>query len=158
MTLKRATFAAGCFWGVEVAFQDLKGVVDTKVGFMGGSTESPSYRQVCTDRTGHAEVVNITYDDSVIGYGELLDVFWSIHDPTQKDRQGPDIGTQYRTAIFFHDEGQRKEAETSRARMEMSKRYSRPIVTAIEGAGIFWPAEEYHQRYLQKKGLASCHK
>jgi peptide-methionine (S)-S-oxide reductase len=158
MALKEATFAAGCFWGVEVAFQDLKGVVDTKVGFMGGSTESPSYRQVCTDSTGHAEVVHIAYDDSVIGFKELLDVFWSIHDPTQKGRQGPDVGTQYRTAIFFHDDGQRGEAELSKARMESSKRYARPIVTAIEKAGMFWPAEEYHQKYLQKKGLASCHK
>ncbi|MDD1771819.1 MAG: peptide-methionine (S)-S-oxide reductase MsrA [Methanomassiliicoccales archaeon] len=142
--MKRATFAAGCFWGVEVAFQDLKGVVDTKVGFMGGSTESPSYRQVCTDRTGHAEVVHITYDDSIIGYGELLDVFWSIHDPTQKDRQGPDVGTQYRTAIFFHDDEQRMGAEMSRGDLERSHRYARPIATAIERAGAFWPAEEYH--------------
>jgi peptide-methionine (S)-S-oxide reductase len=158
MTLRIATFAAGCFWGVEVAFQGLKGIVETKVGFMGGSTRAPSYRQVCTDRTGHAEVVHITYDDSLIGYRELLDVFWSIHDPTQRDRQGPDVGTQYRSAIFFHDDEQRKEAEMSKASMEGSDRYSGPIVTAIEGAGTFWPAEEYHQKYLQKKGLASCHK
>ena len=158
MALRKATFAAGCFWGVEAAFQDLNGVVDTKVGFMGGTAESPSYRQVCTGRTGHAEVVHITYDDTVVTYRQLLDVFWNAHDPTQENRQGPDVGTQYRSAIFYHDMDQRNEAESSMKELRISGRFSRPIVTALDVAGTFWPAEEYHQKYLQKNGLVSCHK
>lgn len=157
MTLKKATFAAGCFWGVEATFMKVKGVVQTEVGFMGGHTESPSYRDVCTDRTGHAEVVHLTYDDSIVSYDHLLDVFWGSHDPTQKNRQGPDFGTQYRTAIFYHDEEQRSTAERSRAAMDASGRFKRPIATLVEKAGPFWRAEEYHQKYLQKKGLDTCH-
>ena len=157
MTLKKATFAAGCFWGVEATFMKVKGVVQTEVGFMGGHTESPSYRDVCTDRTGHAEVVHLTYDDSIVSYDHLLDVFWGSHDPTQKNRQGPDVGTQYRTAIFYHDEEQRSTAERSRAAMDASGRFKRPIATLVEKAGPFWRAEEYHQKYLQKKGLDTCH-
>ncbi len=157
MTLKKATFAAGCFWGVEATFMKVKGVVQTEVGFMGGHTESPSYRDVCTDRTGHAEVVHLTYDDSIVSYDHLLDVFWGSHDPTQKNRQGPDVGTQYRTAIFYHDEEQRSTAERSRAALEASGRFKRPVATLVEKAGPFWRAEEYHQKYLQKKGLDTCH-
>jgi peptide-methionine (S)-S-oxide reductase len=157
MAIKKATFAAGCFWGVEASFQRVKGVVDTEVGYMGGHTESPTYRDVCTDRTGHAEVVQVTYDDSVVSYGQLLDAFWNCHNPTQKNRQGPDVGSQYRTAIFYHDEEQRKEAEASKAALDASGRFSRPISTTLEKAGPFWRAEEYHQKYLQKKGLDSCH-
>lgn len=157
MALKKATFAAGCFWGVEARFMKVKGVVDTTVGFMGGWTENPSYRDVCTDRTGHAEVVHLTYDDSVVSYEHLLEVFWSSHDPTQMNRQGPDVGTQYRSAIFYHDDDQRQAAERSKAVLGSSGRFKRPIVTQIEKAGTFWRAEEYHQKYLQKKGLDACH-
>jgi len=157
MTLKKATFAAGCFWGVEARFMKVKGVVQTEVGYMGGHTESPTYRDVCTDRTGHAEVVQLTYDDSVISYDGLLDVFWNSHDPTQRNRQGPDVGTQYRTAIFYHDEEQRSVAERSIATMDASGRFKRPIATLVERSGPFWKAEEYHQKYLQKKGLDTCH-
>jgi peptide-methionine (S)-S-oxide reductase len=157
MTLKKATFAAGCFWGVEATFMKVKGVVRTEVGFMGGRTESPSYREVCTDRTGHAEVVHLTNDDAVVSYDQLLEVFWGAHDPTQKNRQGPDVGTQYRTAIFYHDDEQRSVAERSKAAMDASGRFKRPIATLVEKAGPFWKAEEYHQKYLQKKGLDTCH-
>ena len=157
MTLKKATFAAGCFWGVEARFMKVKGVAQTEVGYMGGHTESPTYRDVCTDRTGHAEVVQLTYDDSVVSYDGLLDVFWSSHDPTQRNRQGPDVGTQYRTAIFYHDEEQRSVAERSKATLDASGRFKRPIATMVERAGPFWKAEEYHQKYLQKKGLDTCH-
>jgi len=157
MTLKKATFAAGCFWGVEARFMKVKGVVQTEVGYMGGHTESPTYRDVCTDRTGHAEVVQLTYDDSVISFDGLLDVFWNSHDPTQRNRQGPDVGTQYRTAIFYHDEEQRSVAERSITTMDASGRFKRPIATLVERSGPFWKAEEYHQKYLQKKGLDTCH-
>ncbi|NLX47426.1 MAG: peptide-methionine (S)-S-oxide reductase MsrA [Euryarchaeota archaeon] len=157
MTLKKATFAAGCFWGVEAKFMKVEGVVDTEVGFMGGRTESPSYRDVCTDRTGHAEVVHLTYDDSAVSYEQLLDVFWGSHDPTQKNRQGPDRGSQYRTAIFYHDEEQRRTAESSKASQDASGRFKRLIATSLEEAGPFWRAEEYHQKYLCKKGLDTCH-
>lgn len=157
MSLKKATFAAGCFWGVEATFMKVKGVVQTEVGYMGGHTESPTYRDVCTDRTGHAEVVHLTYDDSLVSYEHLLEVFWGSHDPTQKNRQGPDVGTQYRTAIFYHDEEQRSIAERSKAAMDTSGRFRRPIATVVEKAGPFWRAEEYHQKYLQKKGLDTCH-
>jgi len=157
MTLKKATFAAGCFWGVEATFMKVKGVVQTEVGYMGGHTESPTYRDVCTDRTGHAEVVQVTYDDSLVSYDQLLEVFWMSHDPTQKNRQGPDFGTQYRTAVFYHDEEQRSSAERSKTGMDASGRFKRPIATLLERAGPFWRAEEYHQKYLQKKGLDTCH-
>jgi peptide-methionine (S)-S-oxide reductase len=157
MTLKKATFAAGCFWGVEATFMKVKGVVQTEVGYMGGHTESPTYRDVCTDRTGHAEVVQLTYDDDVVSYDHLLEVFWGSHDPTQKNRQGPDVGTQYRSAVFYHDEEQRSAAERSKASKDASGRFKRPIATLVERAGPFWRAEEYHQKYLQKKGLDTCH-
>lgn len=157
MTLKKATFAAGCFWGVEATFMKVRGVVQTEVGYMGGHTESPSYREVCTDRTGHAEVVQLTYEDAIVSYDHLLEVFWSSHDPTQKNRQGPDVGTQYRTAIIYHDDEQRSTAERSRAALDASGRLSRPVATLVEKAGPFWRAEDYHQKYLQKKGLDTCH-
>lgn len=157
MTLKKATFAAGCFWGVEATYMKVGGVLQTEVGYMGGHTESPTYRDVCTDRTGHAEVVHLTYDDSIVSYEHLLEVFWNSHDPTQKNRQGPDTGTQYRTAIFYHDKEQRSLAERSKAAMDDSGRFKRPLATLVEKAGPFWRAEEYHQKYLQKKGLDTCH-
>jgi peptide-methionine (S)-S-oxide reductase len=151
-----ATFAAGCFWGVEAAFRQVPGVVDTAVGYTGGSVPNPTYEDVCTDRTGHAEAVRVEFDPAQVSYDRLLDVFWENHDPTTKNRQGPDMGTQYRSAIFFHDTGQEKAASESRNRLEQSGRYRRPVVTEIVPAKEFWQAEEYHQRYLEKRGLAHC--
>jgi peptide-methionine (S)-S-oxide reductase len=152
---RKATFGAGCFWGVEAAFRRLNGVTSTAVGYAGGFKEHPTYEQVCSSHTGHAEVVEVTYDADKIPYEQLLAVFWAEHDPTQSNGQGPDIGDQYRTVIFVHDAEQRAAAEASRARVEM--RLSRPVVTQIEEAPTFWPAEDYHQQYLEKRGLASCH-
>ncbi|MDG6257292.1 MAG: peptide-methionine (S)-S-oxide reductase MsrA [Methanomicrobiaceae archaeon] len=152
-----ATFAAGCFWGVEEAFHGVKGVVSTTVGYTGGETEDPGYEQVCTGRTGHAESVEVIFDPSVVSYEELLDVFWEVHDPTTRNRQGPDIGSQYRSAIFYHDEQQKEAAEASREWLERSKQYRHPIVTEIVPASAFYPAEEYHQRYLQKRGFIRPH-
>jgi peptide-methionine (S)-S-oxide reductase len=154
--MEKATFAAGCFWGVEETFRSLPGVVDTAVGFMGGTTEHPSYREVCSGRTGHAEVVHLEYDPARISYEKLLEAFWGCHDPTTKDRQGPDVGSQYRSAIFFHSPEQETAARASLERLEAEKRFRRPIVTTIEPAAAFWRAEEYHQRYLEKRGAASC--
>jgi len=151
-----ATFGAGCFWGVELAFRRTEGVLDAVSGYMGGDIPNPTYEQVCTGRTGHAEVVQVTYDPQRIGYDELLAVFWECHDPTQVDRQGPDVGRQYRSVIFVHDDDQRARAEASRARLNESGEYRAPIATAIEPAGPFWPAEAYHQRYLEKRGLAGA--
>jgi methionine-S-sulfoxide reductase len=151
---KKATFGAGCFWGVEAAFRRLEGVTETRVGYAGGRTDDPGYRQVCYDDTGHAEVVEVTYDDEVIPYEGLLATFWNEHDPTQLNRQGPDIGDQYRSVIFVHDDAQRAAAEASRDRVQA--RFSRPVVTQIEEAPVFWEAEDYHQQYLEKRGLASC--
>lgn len=151
---KKATFGAGCFWGVEAAFRRLDGVGATRVGYAGGTVPNPTYEQVCSDRTGHAEVVEVSYDDSVIPYEQLLAVFWAEHDPTQLNRQGPDIGTQYRSVIFVDDEEQRAAAEASRDAVQA--RLSRPVVTQIEDAPPFWEAEDYHQCYLEKRGLASC--
>ena len=153
---EQATFAAGCFWGVEAAFRQVSGVVDTAVGYTGGSLANPTYEDVCTDRTGHVEAVEVTFDPSRVGYEDLLNVFWENHDPTQKNRQGPDVGTQYRSAIFFHDPAQRDAAIASRDRLEKSGRFRRPIVTEIVPAATFWRAEEYHQKYLEKRGLATC--
>jgi peptide-methionine (S)-S-oxide reductase len=153
---ERATFGAGCFWGVEATFREVDGVIDTAVGFMGGHVDNVSYRQVCWEDTGHAEVVQVEYDPARVSYKQLLDVFWGAHDPTQVNRQGPDIGTQYRSAIFFHSPAQQKAAEESKARLAASGRYSRPIATEIVPAGAFWRAEDYHQRYLEKRGLVSC--
>lgn len=152
--MAKATFGAGCFWGVEAEFRKLDGVQDTNVGYLGGTLENPTYEQVCTDGTGHAEVVQVTYDPDVMSYDALLDVFWAIHDPTQLNRQGPDFGTQYRSAIFFHDADQEVAAHRSKAAAQT--RIPRPIVTEITPASAFYEAEDYHQRYLEKRGLASC--
>ncbi len=153
--MEKATFGAGCFWGVEATFRRLAGVKDTAVGYEGGSLKRPSYEDVCTDRTGHAEVVEVTFDPAVISYHDLLNVFWENHDPTTKNRQGPDVGTQYRSVIFFHSPEQ--EAEAKRSRDEAQKSFNRPIVTEIVPATEFWRAEEYHQQYLEKRGLSHCH-
>jgi peptide-methionine (S)-S-oxide reductase len=153
---KKATFGAGCFWGVEAAFRQLEGVTATAAGFEGGHTENPSYQDVCSHTTGHAEVVEVTYDPDRISYDQLLEVFWGKHDPTQLNRQGWDVGDQYRSVIFFHDEEQREAAERSKAELDASGRYRKPILTKIEPAQTFYPAEEYHQRYLEKQGRASC--
>ena len=149
-----ASFGAGCFWQVEVEFRNTEGVLDAVVGYMGGELENPTYEQVCTDRTGHAEVVEVKFDPDEISYEDLIEVFWRLHDPTQLNRQGPDVGTQYRSAIFVYDDEQRAEAEASKERAQ--PRFSKPIVTSIEPAATFWPAEDYHQRYLEKRGLATC--
>jgi peptide-methionine (S)-S-oxide reductase len=154
---EKATFGAGCFWGVEVAFRQVPGVVDAVAGYLGGTLPNPTYQDVCTGRTGHAEVVEVTYDPSRVTYDDLLDVFWKSHDPTTLNRQGPDRGTQYRSAIFYHDEQQKAAAAASKQRLETSGRFPRPIVTEITPASPFYRAEEYHQRYLEKRGLASCH-
>ncbi|WP_292406871.1 MULTISPECIES: peptide-methionine (S)-S-oxide reductase MsrA [unclassified Methanoculleus] len=156
MSTEKATFGAGCFWGVEETFRHVPGVVDTAVGFMGGTTEDPTYSEVCTGRTGHAEVVQVTYDPEKVSYRDLLDVFWNAHDPTTPNRQGPDIGMQYRSVIFYHTPEQEKEARTSKEEMDRSGRFGRPIVTAIEPAGTFWRAEEYHQQYFAKHGGGHC--
>ena len=155
--METATFAAGCFWGVEAAFRQVPGVTATAVGYMGGATVNPTYKDVCTDRTGHAEVVQVTYDPAQVSYDDLLRVFWDNHDPTQLNRQGPDFGSQYRSAIFYHTPQQKAVAEASKADLERSDRYKRPIVTEITPAPDFWRAEEYHQQYLEKRGLATCH-
>jgi peptide-methionine (S)-S-oxide reductase len=148
-----ATFGAGCFWGVEAAFQKIDGVISTSVGYMGGTLENPSYEDVCTDKTGHTEVIQIEFDTSVVSYEELLDVFWKIHDPTQLNRQGPDIGTQYKSVIFYYDEKQKKLAEESKNKMEKSGKFNKPIVTEIVQAKTFYKAEEYHQKYFEKHNL-----
>jgi peptide-methionine (S)-S-oxide reductase len=155
--MEKATFGGGCFWGVEAAFRAVPGVTSTQVGYMGGDLKNPAYKDVCTDRTGHAEVVEVTFDPAKISYDELLNVFWKVHDPTQLNRQGPDVGTQYRSVIFFHSPQQEAAAKASKEQYEKSGRFSRPIVTQIVSATEFWRAEEYHQQYLEKRGLASCH-
>jgi peptide-methionine (S)-S-oxide reductase len=152
-----ATFGAGCFWGIEAAFRRVPGVLDAAVGYSGGRTENPSYQDVCTDTTGHAEVVQVTFDPEKLSYDQLLNVFWTIHDPTQVNRQGPDYGAQYRTAIFFHSPEQEAAAKKSKQATEASGKLRRPVATEITPAGPFWRAEEYHQRYLEKRGAASCH-
>jgi peptide-methionine (S)-S-oxide reductase len=152
-----ATFGAGCFWGVEAAFRQVPGVLDAVVGYSGGKTENPTYQDVCTDRTGHAEVVQVTFDPALVSYEKLLDAFWKMHDPTQVNRQGPDFGTQYRTAIFFHSPEQEAIAKKAKAALDASRKFRRPIATEITPAGPFYRAEEYHQRYLEKRGAASCH-
>jgi len=151
---KKATFGAGCFWGVEAAFRRTQGVTGTKVGYAGGKVDNPTYEQVCSDTTGHAEVVQVTYDPEQVPYEQLLTIFWLEHDPTQLNRQGPDVGSQYRSVIFVHDEEQRAAAEASREAVQA--RFTRPVVTTIEDAPPFWEAEDYHQQYLEKRGLASC--
>ena len=151
-----AVFAAGCFWGVEATFRRVKGVVDATVGYTGGTVADPTYKQVCTRNTGHAEAVRVVFDPSAVSYERLLEVFWSCHDPTTLNRQGPDVGSQYRSAIFFRSAEQRKSAEASRQAMQASGRFSRDIITEITEAGVFYRAEEYHQRYLEKRGKAAC--
>ena len=151
---KKATFGAGCFWGVEAAFRKLDGVTATAVGYEGGALENPTYQDVCSHTTGHAEVVEVTYDPAQVSYEELLDIFWRVHDPTQLNRQGWDIGDQYRSVIFFHDEEQEETALRSKAQAQANSR--QPIVTLVEPAQTFYRAEEYHQRYLEKQGRASC--
>ncbi len=151
-----ATFGAGCFWGVEDVFMQVPGVIETAVGYMGGTLEDPTYEMVCTDSTGHAEVVQITYDPSIVSYTQLLDIFWNHHNPTTVNRQGPDIGSQYRSVIFYHSDEQKRQAEESRKNADASGRWKTPIVTSIESAQTFWRAEEYHQQYHVKNG-GRCH-
>jgi peptide-methionine (S)-S-oxide reductase len=152
--LEKATFGAGCFWQVEADFRKLDGVTKTTVGYAGGTLENPTYEQVCTDRTGHAEVVEVEFDPARVSYDELLNVFWASHDPTTLNRQGPDVGSQYRSAVFFHTPDQEVKATESKAKAQVH--FGRPIVTQIEPASAFYEAEDYHQRYLEKRGLASC--
>jgi len=154
--MDKATFAAGCFWGVEAAFRQIKGVQSTSVGYSGGNYDNPSYKVVCSGRTGHAESVEVVYDPSKVSYDDLLKVFWENHDPTQLNRQGWDVGTQYRSAIFYHSPEQEAAARASKAQLESSGKYRRPIVTQITPASEFYPAEEYHQQYLEKRGLSTC--
>jgi peptide-methionine (S)-S-oxide reductase len=156
-TAKIATFGAGCFWGVEAAYRQIPGVLSTRVGYLGGTLENPTYRDVCSGRTGHAEVVEVKYDPSRLTYDDVLTVFWENHDPTTLNRQGPDVGEQYRSAIFYHDDEQKAAAEASKDERDRSGKYRRPIVTEITPASTFYEAEDYHQQYLEKRGLASCH-
>jgi peptide-methionine (S)-S-oxide reductase len=155
--MAKATFAAGCFWGVEATFRQIPGVISTRVGYTGGHTENPTYKEVCTDRSGHAEAVEVEFDSGKVSYADLLKVFWENHDPTQWNRQGPDWGTQYRSAIFYHSPEQAAEAQASKESLEKARRYSKPIVTQMVPAAAFYPAEDYHQQYLEKRGLTSCH-
>ena len=152
----RATFGAGCFWGVETAFRKVQGVLDAAVGYMGGTLDSPTYRDVCTGTTGHAEVVEVIFDPARVSYEHLLDVFFRIHDPTTPTRQGVDIGTQYRSVIFYHTPGQKAAAESFIERMDKSGRFRHPVITEIVPAQTFWRAEEYHQRYHEKHGGSGC--
>jgi len=155
--MAKATFGAGCFWGVEETFRQIPGVKATAVGYSGGRVANPTYEDVCSDETGHAEVVEVEYDPKVVPFDRLLDVFWASHNPTQLNRQGPDVGTQYRSVIFFHDAEQEKAARASKERLAASGKLARPIVTEISPAQPFWRAEEYHQRYFEKRGGGSCH-
>ena len=157
VAIEKATFGAGCFWGVEARFAEMPGVLDTAVGYEGGDLEHPTYKEVCTDRTGHAEVVEVTFDPSRVSYDTLLDAFFAMHDPTQVNRQGPDWGSQYRTVIFTHSDEQAKLAEAKVAELNATGAYRKPIATRIEPATTFWKAEEYHQRYLEKRGMVHCH-
>jgi peptide-methionine (S)-S-oxide reductase len=154
--MEKASFGAGCFWGVEAEFRKVKGVKSTAVGYEGGHTANPTYQDVCSDRTGHAEVVEVEFDPNEVNYENLLNVFWENHDPTQVNRQGPDHGTQYRTVIFYHNAEQKRLAEESKRSLAASGRYRRQIATEIVPAADFWRAEEYHQQHLEKRGLASC--
>lgn len=150
--MQQALFGAGCFWGVEAKFRRVPGVTHVSVGYSGGHTQNPTYQDVCFKETGHAEVALVDFDENQVSYVELLEIFWGLHDPTQKDRQGPDIGSQYRSAIFYFNEEQKQQAEASKAKLESSGHLSRPVVTEITAASEFYPAEEYHQRYLEKQG------
>jgi peptide-methionine (S)-S-oxide reductase len=154
----KATFAAGCFWGVESMFRAVPGVLDAACGYTGGRTENPTYEQVCSGRTGHAEAVEVTFDPARVSFGDLLDVFWANHDPTTPNRQGPDVGEQYRSAVFVHDPDQERAAREKMAALQAAGRFRRPIVTEIVPAGPFYRAEEYHQRYFERRGIApACH-
>lgn len=155
--MEKATFGAGCFWHVEEAFRLVEGVVSTQVGYMGGTKENPTYEEVCSHTTGHAEVVEVTFDPARASYDKLLELFWEIHDPTQLNRQGPDVGANYRSVIFYHSPEQEQAARISKEKLERSPRYRNPIVTEITPAGTFWRAEEYHQHYLKKRGVSQCH-
>jgi len=148
--MEKATFGAGCFWGVEARFRKIKGVIEAVVGYSGGKTKNPTYKDVCTDKTGHAEVVQVTYDPSIVSYEELLEVFWNIHNPTTLNRQGWDIGTQYRSVVFYNSEEQKERALKLKEKLDKSGRYKNPIVTEIIPASEFYKAEEYHQRYYEK--------
>lgn len=154
---EKATFGAGCFWGVEATFRQIPGVKATAVGYEGGTFENPTYKDVCSSKTGHAEVIQVEYDPAVVSYDTLLETFWNNHDPTTPNRQGVDVGTQYRSVIFYHSPGQQRLAEASKDRMAASGQFKRPIVTQIVPASTFYMAEDYHQQYLEKRGLASCH-
>lgn len=156
-SLETATFGAGCFWGVEAAFRKIKGVKETVVGYSGGTVKNATYEDVCSGGSGHAEVVQVKFDPTEVSYEALLDVFWNNHNPTQKNRQGPDIGYQYRSVIFYHSPEQKAAAEKSKAALEKSEKWTSPIATTIEEAATFYKAEEYHQQYLEKRGLATCH-
>lgn len=156
MATEKAMFGAGCFWGVEETFRRLPGVTDAAVGYAGGSRENPTYQEVCTDQTGHAEVVQVEFDPSIVPYGKLLEVFWANHDPTTLNRQGPDVGTQYRSVIFYYSPEQETAARESKQALQQSGRWRREIVTQIEPAPIFYRGEEYHQQYLAKRGLSHC--
>ena len=155
--MEKATFGAGCFWGVEATFRSIPGVVSTLVGYCGGKTDNPTYKDVCTDTTGHAEVVEITFDPAQLPYEQLLETFWKLHDPTTPNRQGPDVGSQYRSVIFFHSPAQEAAARVAREQLDKSGKFRNPVVTQIVPAAPFYKAEDYHQRYLEKRGLASCH-
>ncbi|HEV2417560.1 MAG TPA: peptide-methionine (S)-S-oxide reductase MsrA [Terriglobia bacterium] len=155
--MEKATFAAGCFWGVEAAFRGIAGVTGTRVGYIGGTLKNPTYQDVCGHHTGHAEAVEVVYDPARVSYEDLLKAFWENHDPTTLNRQGPDAGTQYRSAIFWHNPAQEAAARASKERLEKAGAYRRPIVTEIAPAAEFWQAEDYHQQYLEKRGLAHCH-
>lgn len=155
--MEKATFAAGCFWGVEAAFRGIAGVTGTRVGYIGGTLKNPTYQDVCGDHTGHAEAVEVVYDPARVSYEDLLQAFWENHDPTTLNRQGPDVGTQYRSAIFWHSPAQEAAARASKERLEKAGAYRRPVVTEIVPASEFWKAEDYHQQYLEKRGLAHCH-
>jgi len=157
MNTDTASFAAGCFWGVQSAFDELKGVVSTTVGYTGGHSDKPTYKDVCSDATGHAEAVQVVFDPTVVSYEQLLDKLWAIHDPTTPNRQGPDFGSQYRSVIFSHTPEQQAAAVASKEKLERAHRFPRPIVTQIVPAVTFWPAEEYHQKYFKKHGGGSCH-
>ena len=154
--MEKATFGAGCFWGVEEAFRTTKGVTSTAVGYEGGKTKNPTYEDVCSHTTGHAEVVQVEFDPKQVSYDRLLDLFWKIHDPTQLNRQGPDVGDQYRSVVFFHSPAQETAAKASKEKLEKSGKLKRPVATVIVPSEEFWKAEEYHQQYLAKKGLSHC--
>ena len=156
MSEKTASFAAGCFWGVEARFRNITGVIDATVGYMGGDTDNPDYQQVCSGNTGHAEAVQLLFDDTKVSYAELLDAFFAMHNPTTLDRQGPDFGSQYRSAVFWHDSEQQQEAEKKIAKLDASSKWQDPVVTQLDEAGKFWRAEEYHQRYLEKNSGGFC--